>query len=140
MITAVDTNILLDLFIFNDEYGPQAAEQVANARSAGGLLVCDMVYAELVPAFEDRQLLDEALRELGASLSSINSDIVYEAGLRWKRYRQAGGPRTRIMTDFLIGAHALHSAEAFLTRDRGLFVPYFPELVRNSAAEEEKGE
>ena len=54
MITAVDTNILLDLFIFNDEYGPQAAEQVANARSAGGLLVCDMVYAELVPAFEDR--------------------------------------------------------------------------------------
>ena len=92
MITAVDTNILLDLFIFNDGYGPQAAEQVANARSAGGLLVCDLVYAELVPAFQDRQSLDEALRGLGASLSSINADIAYEAGLRWKRYRQAGGP------------------------------------------------
>ena len=133
MITAVDTNVLLDHFIFNDQYGPQAALWLADAGDKGELLVCDLVYAELVPAFEDRVVLDNALHEIKASLSPVNSTIAYEAGLRWKAYRRARGPRTRIMTDFLIGVHALHTADAFLTRDQGFFTTYFPDLQGFSA-------
>ena len=90
--------------------------------------MCDVVYAELAPAFASRTALDDALRDIGATLSPIDSSIAHEAGLRWKRYRSAGGPRQRIITDFLIGAHALSAADAFLTRDRGFFSSYFPEL------------
>ena len=128
MITALDTNVLFDLFRSDSPHHAEANRWVREARYRGEIIVCDIVYAELAPAFDDRERLDGALRAIGAALSPINSAIAYEAGLRWRTYRQAGGPRTRIMTDFLIGAHALDAAEAFLTRDQGFFATYFPEL------------
>ncbi len=128
MITAVDANVLLDIFIANDRHGPQSKERLVAAYDAGAIVVSDVVYAELVPAFRDRAALDSALLELGATLSPIDSSIAFEAGLRWKRYRAAGGPRNRIIADFLIGAHAMAVADVFLTRDRGFFSSYFPEL------------
>lgn len=131
MITAVDANVLLDIFTASDRHGPQSKERLAAAYDAGAIIVSDVVYAELVPAFRDRAALDSALLELGATLSPIDSSIAFEAGLRWKRYRAAGGPRNRIIADFLIGAHAMAVADVFLTRDRGFFSSYFPELHRS---------
>ncbi len=128
MITAVDTNVLLDVFRPDPQHGPQSAAWLAAAYDYGAVVVCDVVYAELVPFFGDRLALDGALREVGATLSPIDSAIAYEAGMRWMRYRRAGGPRTRIVADFLIGAHALAAADRFLTRDRGFYATYFPEL------------
>ena len=130
MITAVDTSVLLDVFLPDERHGPQSKELLRNAYDRGAILVCDVVYAELVPAFDDRATLDAALREISATISPIDTDIAYEAGQRWSRYRQAGGPRDRIITDFLIGAHAVVKAETFLTRDRGFYATYFPELHR----------
>ena len=131
MITAVDANVLLDIFIASDRHGLQSKERLVAAYDAGAIIVSDVVYAELVPSFRDRTALDSALLELGATLSPIDSSIAYEAGLRWKRYRAVGGPRNRIIADFLIGAHALAVADVFLTRDRGFFSTYFPELYRS---------
>ena len=131
MITAVDANVLLDIFIASDRHGLRSKERLVAAYDAGAIIVSDVVYAELVPSFRDRAALDRALLELGAALSPIDSSIAYEAGLRWKRYRAAGGPRNRIIADFLIGAHAMAVADVFLTRDRGFFSTYFPELRRS---------
>ncbi len=132
MITAVDTNILLDVFLASDEHGPQSREWLTDAYEAGAIILCDIVYAELVPAFADRASLDAALERVGITLSQIDRSISYEAGLRWMRYRASGGPRNRIIADFLIGAHAAATADRFLTRDRGFFSNYFPEILSPS--------
>ena len=128
MITAVDTSVLLDVFLPDGRHGPLSREWLRGAYDSGAILVCDMVYAELVPAFGDRTALEEALREISAAISPIDTAIAYEAGMRWSRYRQAGGPRDRIISDFVIGAHAYRTADTFLTRDRGFYATYFPEL------------
>ena len=130
MITAVDTSVLLDVFLADENHGPRSNEWLRRAYDQGAILICDPVYAELAPAFDSREALDDALRKISASISAIDTDIAYEAGRRWLRYRQAGGPRKRIITDFLIGAHALATAETILTRDRGFYATYFPELTR----------
>ena len=128
MATAVDTNILVDVVSPNETIGQASRELLRVAYDRGPIIVCDVVYAELVPNFASREALDAALRGVGATVSPIDSDIAYTAGLRWGQYRRAGGPRTRILADFLIGAHAVATADTFLTRDRGFYTTYFPEL------------
>lgn len=129
MITAVDTNVLLDLFVANAANQADSRQHIAAALAAGELVTSEIVYAELVPNFEDRARLESALQDTGIQLSPIDSDVAWEAGRRWAEYRRAGGPRTRILPDFLLGAHALLKADQFLTRDRGFYESYFPELV-----------
>ena len=129
MITAVDTSVLLDVFLPDETFGPGSAEWLRAAYDRGAIIVCEVVYAELAPAFPDRGSLDEALGRISATISPLGASITYDAGRRWLQYRRAGGKRSRIITDFLIGAHAAAAAERFLTRNRGFYRTYFPELA-----------
>ena len=128
MITALDTNVLLDVFLPDSRFAAESAERLKNAYDEGALILCDIVYAELVPQFGNRSKLDSALATINASISSLDADIAFLAGERWGLYRKSGGERKRIITDFLIGAHAATKAQRFLTRDRGFYKSYFPEL------------
>ena len=128
MITAVDTNILLDVFLPDKRFASNSIELLKLAYDEGALIICDIVYAELVPQFEDRFILDSTLEKINVTLVSVNIDTAFLAGEKWSLYRKSGGKRERIISDFLIGAHAFIKAERFLTRDRGFYRSYFPEL------------
>ena len=128
MITSVDSNVLFDLFRTDSPHHSQSLAWLRDAYDRGAVIVCEVVYAELVPRFGECKALDTALQKISVTLTPSNAAIACEAGVRWMRYRQAGGPRKRIITDFLIGAHALATADVFLTRDRGFYSTYFPEL------------
>ena len=128
MTTAADTNVLLDIFEGDPIHGPASRGWIRTARDRGVVVICPIVYGELVPAFNSKAKLDEALKSIEVQLSPIDAAIAYEAGRRWQRYRQAGGTRARLLPDFLIGAHALAAADTFLTRDIGFYQTYFPEL------------
>ncbi len=128
MITAVDTNVWLDVFFPDKKFAAESARLLKLAFNEGALVICDIVYAELGPQFKKRNLLDETLAKINISPSSIDSDIAFLAGEKWDLYRQSGGKRERIITDFLIGAHACLKADRFLTRDRGFYRSYFPDL------------
>ena len=128
MITAVDTNVLADLFFSNQQFMAQSRAWIEEAQTRGGVVISYIVYAELAASLGNRASLEGQLQNISVTISPITMDIAHEAGLRWGQYRRAGGPRTRILTDFLIGAHAHIMAGFFLTRDQGFYSTYFPEL------------
>ena len=128
MTTAVDSNVLIDVLTDDAAFRSESWARMVAAHQSGPLVICEVVYAELANVLTNRRELDARLAAMYISESPIDFDIAYEAGLRWTRYRRAGGPRSRVLPDFLIGAHALMRGNRLLTRDQGYFATYFPEI------------
>ena len=128
MITAIDSNVLMDVVFQTEPLWSASWDRVQTASQSGPLIICDAVYAEIVPLFHSQPSLDDWLGQFGIDVEPTDKEVAYLAGLRWAQYRAAGGPRTRVLPDFFIGAHALLRANLFLTRDRRYFATYCPEL------------
>ena len=128
MTTAIDSNVLMDVVFQTEPFWSASWDRVQAASRRGPLIICDVVYAEMVPLFDAQSRLDDWLDQFGIGIEPTGREAAYLAGLRWGQYRAAGGPRTRVLPDFLIGAHALVMADQFLTRDQGYFATYFPEI------------
>jgi hypothetical protein len=128
MITFVDTNVLLDVFLPDPQWGEKSSHALDQAYTDGSLVVNEIIYAELAPQFPEKKLLDETLKTLGIRVVILDLESAYAAGTKWKKHLEAGGKRDRVLADFLIGAHAEKIAEKLLTRDRGFYKKYFTTL------------
>ena len=128
MVTAVDSSILLDILTDDPVRRPDAVASLREARQRGRVLICPIVWSEVRAFFEDAAVMVRALAEADLRFDPFDQECADISGAMWRDYRKGGGQRTRLVADFLIGAHAQVRGGRLLTRDRGFFRRYFRAL------------
>jgi len=130
VITAVDTNILIDILEPDPVYGLRSKEALKKCLREGAVVACDVVWAEVATAYGNNQNdLVEALQIMRIGFSAMSMESALGAARSWHTYRRRGGGRDRIAADFLIGGHAAAQAERLLTRDLGFYRKYFKSVA-----------
>ena len=128
MKTAVDSSVLFD--IVKGAPGAAAAQAaMETALAHGGLCACAVVVAELGRYFNRDDALLEFLADCQINHDPMTIDTAMGAARIMRGYARNAGPRERVAPDFLIGAHAMHQADALLTTDGGFFRHYFKGLT-----------
>ncbi|HQY26991.1 MAG TPA: type II toxin-antitoxin system VapC family toxin [Thermoflexales bacterium] len=119
MISALDSNVLIDIFADDTRYASASLAAVRAAGRDGSLVVCEIVLAEIARYFDTLDQLTRMLDRLGVAREPIGEAGCFLAG---------GGERDRVLADFLIAAHAQTRCAQLISRDRGYYRTYFPEL------------
>ena len=152
MITAIDTNILVDLILPDPSHAATSKALLDLVNQEGAMIINEVVYAELASQFPSQDSLDEFLGRTSIRLEQSQPEALHATGQAWLVYtgRRSRGlqcphcgqnqsvtcpgcgnsiePRQHILADFLIGGHAIVHADQLLTRDRGYYQTYFPTL------------
>ena len=127
MTTALDSSVLWA--IIRREPGHQRwLQTLIEAASAGPLIISPVAFAEIAPSTSDEGELLNFLARLAVTYEPISPAAAHLAGLTFKRYRQAGGPREHLVPDFIIAAHAQTHAGRLAAIDRGYLRKWFPTL------------
>ncbi len=135
----VDTSILLD--IVKDEFRSfQDKLYLALARKET-LVAPVVVFSELMPQFMgDAKQLNQFLSDHKIDIQPLDVDSAAKAAKRWMKYLGKKSKKKcpfcgeklifkeHFLSDFYIGGFAAARCDAILTRDRGVYKKYFPEL------------
>ncbi len=141
MSVAVDTNVILDIVTDDPPHAEESLSRLRLALADGEVVVGEIVWAELTPTLAEYGGVGPTLSALQISYRVSNEETLGLAGSAFFSYLRNQRPQTcrkcgatiagraRILPDFMIGAHALVHAGRLLTRDRGYYAKYFPDLV-----------
>jgi len=134
MKTALDSNIL-SAFWSNEPSAARIEAELRSSRAQGAVVICAPVYVELrahplvPPDFVDKFLAATEIAvefDLGESVwrKAAEGFVSYAQ----RRRRSGGSSPKRLLTDFIIAAHALLDADRLFTLDPSRYQQDFPQL------------
>ena len=123
----VDSCVWLDIVNDDPDWRTWSEDAVAQAAEGGEIAVNPIIYAEVSVDFarhEDvERIINPSVRRL-----PLPYEAGFLAGKAFGEHRRRGGPRTSLLPDFFIGAHAVIGGMKLLTRDPQRFRSYYPKL------------
>jgi len=125
-MTFVDSNILLDIWAPDPVWANWSQSMIDRLGFQDNLVINPIIYAEVSVQYSLQSVIDVALERMEISVLDLPNDASFAAGKAFRYYRKQGGPRTSILPDFFIGAHAAVLGAAVLTRDTRRYATYFP--------------
>jgi predicted nucleic acid-binding protein len=124
----IDTNVLLDIVTDDPAWADWSQQQLSAAALSDRLAINPMVYAEFSSRFTRIEDIDALLASVAIVVAEMPRSALFLAGQAFKAYRRRGGPRTSVLPDFFIGAHATVVGAPLLTRDPRRYRSYFPTI------------
>ena len=131
--------ILID--ILKDEHRDFQKILYEGFESNETFVIPTVVFAELLPQFKgDVQPVHAFLKEHKIRIEPLDLESAVAAGTRWLQYLKRKSKiacpqcghhlsiKEHFLSDFYIGGFALSKCDRILTRDRGIYGKYFPEL------------
>ena len=115
-VTAVDTNILIDIFSQDATYWQSSYEALERASEAGAVIVAPVVVAEVASSATSTDDAARSLSFLDELLIDMSRDQLIQAGLLWRDGSRDRARRS--LPDYLIAVHAASNADRLLTRDK----------------------
>jgi predicted nucleic acid-binding protein len=122
----VDTNVLMDIVTDDPLWAEWSQRHLALAAAHDELAINDIAYAQLSVSYASIEELDAMIRDARLVSAAIPRPTLFLAGKAFRRYRYAGGIKTGVLPNFFIGAHAVISDAALITRDVRRYRTYFP--------------
>jgi predicted nucleic acid-binding protein len=134
-MTALDTNVLIALWDPRSGMAHAVSRACRQYRKRGSIVICGPVFSELLgfpqrTSVDIHRLLnaDEILIEWEFSEADwLAAGHAYQGYVN-RRKSSGGGLSRRMLTDFLIGAHASVRGYSLLTLDRSTYSAAFPNL------------
>ncbi len=133
-MTAIDTNVIIDLDTGTQEVAEAALGALEQAGARGRMVVCGIVFAELCahPSWTAEVLRDVLSAARIEIASDLSLDVWFRAGDAYaiyarRRRRERGDAPRRIVADFVIGAHA-QTVGSLVTNDTAFYRRCFPDL------------
>jgi len=124
MAVLVDTTVLVDVAARDETWLGWSRKQMAAARRS--LVINPVIYAEFSLRYTTPEEVEYLLPEQDFRRENLPWTAAFAASAAFRKYRQAGGGRERMLPDFLIGAHAVVRGYSILTRDSTGYRRYFP--------------
>lgn len=134
MRTALYANIVSPVWCGAPSAAAMAA-QLSKVRAEGALVISAPVFVELsaVPGL-DVHIVRKALAEMTIAIDFAMGEEVWQlaatkfADYAIRRRRSGGGSPKRLLTDFVIAAHASLRADRLMTLDASRYGTDFPQL------------